>query len=306
MKPLSIFGCLLIAAGMICAWGALLGIYVPALDAYASFMPLFAVPILLGALLAWRSRPWPLIAAVVALVPVAGTVAPELLRTIPHAAPGTPQLRVVTHNVWERNADPAETAQAIVDARPDIVLLQEVGGNFRPMLAALRQHLPYATDCPARCDMAIFSRWPIDARGYRFRDAAGRKFGPGLAWAEIAPPGMPSFTVATLHYGHPSPPGPQARMRLELADAVHRIDPRSLIVAGDMNLTPWAAAMRAQDEALSPLVRMTRALPSWHKPVPLLPIDHVYAGPGWGLVDARRLPATGSDHYPLLVILGRR
>jgi endonuclease/exonuclease/phosphatase (EEP) superfamily protein YafD len=306
VKPLSIFGCLLIAAGMIAAWTALLGIFVPSLDAYASFMPLYALPILLGALLAWSSRPWPLIAAAVALLPIVGTVAPELLRPIPRAPSGAPRVRIVTHNVWKQNADPAWTAQTILDAHPDIVLLQEASGNFRPMLATLRRHFAYATDCPARCDLAIFSRWPIGPRGYHFRDTEGRRFGPPLAWAQIAPPGMAPFTVATLHYGHPSPPGPQARMRWELATAVARIDPASLVVAGDMNLTPWASAMREQDKALLPLTRMTRALPSWRRSVPLLPIDHLYAGPGWGLIEARRLSSTGSDHYPLLITLGRR
>jgi len=306
VKPLAIFGWLLIAAGMIAAWAALLGIYLPSLDAYASFMPLYALPVLLGALLAWPGRPWSLIAATFALLPIVGTVAPEMLRTIPRAATDAPRVRIVTHNVWKQNADPAGTARTIVEAHPDIVLLQEASGNFRPMLAALRRHFAYATDCPTRCDLAIFSRWPIAARGYRFRDAEGDRFGPPLAWARIAPSGMAPFTVATLHYGHPSPPGPQARMRWELAATVQRIDQAGLVVAGDMNLTPWSAAMRQQDKALSPLTRMTRALPSWRRSVPLLPIDHLYAGPGWGLVEARRLSSTGSDHYPLLITLGRR
>src|SRR3546814_1418660 len=89
------------------------------------------------------------------------------------------------------------------------------------------------------------------------------------------------------------------------ARALARIDRDALIVAGDMNLTPWAAAMREQDRALAPLSRMTRA-PSWPRALPVLPIDHVYAGPDWGLVSARRLPATGSDHRPILVTLARR
>ena len=38
----------------------------------------------------------------------------------------------------------------------------------------------------------------------------------------------------------------------------------------------------------------------------VLPIDQLYAGPDWGLVSARRLPATGSDHVPVLVTLGGR
>ena len=98
----------------------------------------------------------------------------------------------------------------------------------------------------------------------------------------------------------------QAVRRRDVARALVRIDRGPLIVAGDMNLTPWAAAMREQDRAFAPLVRMTRALPSWPRAFPLLPIDQLYAGPDWALVSARALPATGSDHRPLLVALARR
>jgi len=73
-----------------------------------------------------------------------------------------------------------------------------------------------------------------------------------------------------------------------------------------MNLTPWSAAMRAQDAAFAPLTRMTRAIWSWPRTLPFLPIDQLYAGPAWGLVRADRLGATGSDHFPVLVTLGRR
>src|SRR3546814_10032473 len=85
--------------------------------------------------------------------------------------------------------------------------------------------------------------------------------------------------VATLHYPRPTSRD-QAVRRRDVARALARIDRDALIVAGDMNLTPWAAAMREQDRALAPLSRMTRA-PSWPRALPVLPIDHVYAGPDW-------------------------
>ena len=110
--------------------------------------------------------------------------------------------------------------------------------------------------------------------------------------------------VATLHYPRPTS-SDQAVRRRDVAHALARIDRDALIVAGDMNLTPWAAAMREQDRALAPLTRMTRA-PSWPRALPVLPIDHLYAGPDWGLVSTRQLPATGSDHRPILVTLARR
>jgi vancomycin resistance protein VanJ len=38
-------------------------------------------------------------------------------------------------------------------------------------------------------------------------------------------------------------------------------------------------------------------------PFPFLPIDQLFAGPGWAMRSVERLPRTGSDHYPLRVRL---
>lgn len=305
MKLARTFGTLLAGGACVAAWLSLAGGFAPALDAFASFLPLFGAATLAGLLLARRRLGWTVVAAVLGLMPVAIRVMPELTRDIPTAQKGATQVRLLTHNVWTRNADPADTAQAIIDAKPDIAMLQEVDGSFRPMLAALNQHFPYATQCPPGCDLAIVSRWPIVESDYFLKDAKGRKFGPAMLWARIAVPGEQPFTVVTLHYPRPTSRD-QAVRRRDVAQALARIERGPLIVAGDMNLTPWAAAMREQDGALVPLIRMTRALPSWPRAFPVLPIDQLYAGPDWGLVSARRLRATGSDHVPVLVTLARR
>lgn len=305
MRLVRSLGLLLIGGGCLAAWLALAGAWVLPLDALASFLPLFGIAILLGLPLAWRPGRWTIAAALLGLAPVTLRMAPELTREVPMARPGATQVRVLTHNVWQRDTSPADTAQAIVDARPDVVMLQEVDGSFRPMLAALRQHFAYGTACPPGCDLAILSRWPIADSDYFLKDRAGRKFGPPLLWARIAGPDRQPFTVVTLHYPRPTSRD-QALRRRAVAQALARIDRGPLIVAGDMNLTPWAAAMDAQDRAFAPLTRMTRALPSWPRALPVLPIDHLYAGPNWGLAAAEQLPATGSDHRPLLVTLARR
>lgn len=305
MRLIPALGALLIAGGSLAAWLALAGMFVPALDAYASFLPLFGLVTLLGLALGWPLGLWAFVIALIGLAPVALRMAPELVRDVPRARSGMMQARVLTHNVWRKNADPADTAQIILDARADVVMLQEVDGSFRPMLAALRQKLPYATGCPASCDLAILSRWPIADSGYFLKDATGRKFGPPVLWARIIGPDQRPFTVVTLHYPRPTSRDQAVRMRA-VAQALARIDREGLVVAGDMNLTPWAAAMDAQDQSFAPLTRMTRALPSWPRAFPFLPIDQLYAGPEWGLVSAERLGATGSDHRPVLVTLGRR
>src|SRR3546814_5091884 len=94
----------------------------------------------------------------------------------------------------------------------------------------------------------MFSRWPITGGDYFLKDENGRKFGPALLWARIAPPAGEAFMVATLHYPRPTSRD-QAVRRRDVARALARIDRDALIVAGDMNLPPWAAAMREQDRS---------------------------------------------------------
>jgi endonuclease/exonuclease/phosphatase (EEP) superfamily protein YafD len=305
VRPVRAFGALLAGGASVAAWLSLAGELVPMLDALASFLPLFGAAVLAGLLLARPRLRWAVVVALAGLTPVAIGVIPELTRAIPAAPKGASQIRVLTHNVWQSNRDPAETAQAIVDAKPDVVMLQEVDGSFAPMLAALSQHFAHATKCPSDCDLVIFSRWPIADSDYFLKDSGGRKFGPPLLWAQIAGPGGHTFRVVTLHYPWPTSRD-QAVRRQDVARALARIDHDALIVAGDMNLTPWAAAMREQDRAFAPLTRITRALPSWPRAFPVLPIDQLYAGPDWGLVATQRLPATGSDHVPVLVTLAPR
>jgi endonuclease/exonuclease/phosphatase (EEP) superfamily protein YafD len=82
------------------------------------------------------------------------------------------------------------------------------------------------------------------------------------------------------------------------------LDVSRLILAGDFNITPWSRGMRRQDKLLAPLRRWTVAWFTWPAraagfawPLPLLPIDHVYAGPAWGSVRLRRVRIPGSDHF---------
>ena len=307
MTILPTIGRLMIVSAAIAAWLAILGAWLPELDVLASFLPLFAVILAIGLLVARRRVRWTLPLTAIGIVPMAMAATPEIVRTIPAAPTGARELRILTHNVWVDNASLAATGAAIAGANADIVLLQETSHAREALVAATAQRFPYRTACPGGgCGLTILSRWPIRASGYFLKNARGKRFGPPLLWAEIAVPGGAPVTVATLHYPRPFPGDRQAAARAALAVALARVDRGSLIIGGDMNLTPWSAAMRAQDAALAPLTRMTRAVWSWPRTLPFLPIDQLYAGPAWGLVRVDRLAATGSDHRPVLVTLGAR
>lgn len=306
MIALDIGGRLLATAGALAIWTAAFGVFVPALDALASFLPISLAAMLIGLVAGrlWRHIGW-VVPLLVTLAPALYATGHELVRPIPTADGGT-KVTILTHNIRAANRALAATIVAIEQADADVVLLQEVTPGVREMLMGGPGGYRHATPCPDDvCGLLIASRWPIADSDYFLRDTLGKHIGPPLLWARIAAPDG-AFTVATTHYPWPLPAEPQARKRQALAQALARTERDSLILAGDMNLTPWSAAMRAQDDGFRPLVRMTRAAFSWPATVPILPIDQLYAGPGWARISAKALPPTGSDHRPILTTLVRR
>lgn len=306
MIGLDIASRLLAITGALAIWAAALGMVVPALDALASFLPLSLAGMLIGLIAGrlWRRAAW-IVPLLVTAMPALYAIGHEFMRPIP-AATGADTVTVLTHNIHATNRDLPATVKAIGRSGADIVMLQEVTPGVRALLTDGPGGYPYATPCPGdRCGLLIASRWPIADSDYFLRNAQGDRMGPPLLWARIAAPGG-DFTVATTHYPWPLPAAPQAEKRQSLARALARTNRDTLILAGDMNLTPWSAAMRAQDEGFRPLIRMTRAAFSWPGVVPLLPIDQLYAGPGWTRVSVEALGATGSDHRPILATLVRQ
>lgn len=299
-------GRLLAVAGAVAIWLAALGTAVPTLDALASFLPLSLAAMVSGLVAArlWRRASW-MLALTVSALPALYAIGHEVARPIPTAS-GQAQLTLLTQNMHAANPDPVTTVAAIGRTGADIVALQEVTPGVRAMLIGPTGGYPYATPCPGdQCGLLIASRWPIEESDYFLHDAAGERVGPPILWARIATPGG-ALTVATTHYPWPLPADRQAEKRTTLAQALPRTDRDDLILAGDMNLTPWSAAMRAQDAGFAPLVRITRSAFSWPERVPILPIDQIYAGPGWARVSVEALGPTGSDHRPVLATLARQ
>ena len=170
---------------------------------------------------------------------------------------------------------------------------------------------PFQTSCapPQPCSTTILTRVKPSA-------AAGLSAPPARlsgAWVTLGE-GEDAFTVAGVHYTWPLPPGPQQRQSERLAAMLDEFDHHNLIVAGDMNSTPWSFALRRQDARFR-LERRTRGLFTWpaapftdwrlKSPLPFLAIDQVYAGEDWKTVSVRAGPRQGSDHLPVTVVLRR-
>ncbi len=240
-------------------------------------------------------------------------MAPELLAMANRTpAPAQGQtLRLLQFNLWSRNFDPQGTAQWILAQDADIVVLEEADDLGEGIPALLKGRYPFATSCepPVSCSTVILTKEKPTA-------SAGLMPPPNKlpgAWVTLGS-GDRAFTVAGVHYVWPVPSGAQERQSIRLANIVSSFDQKSLIIAGDMNLTPWSFTLRRQDMRFG-IERRTRGLVSWpvapfsnlrlKSPLPFLAIDQIYAGSDWKTVSIETGPRLGSDHLPVMIVLRR-
>jgi endonuclease/exonuclease/phosphatase (EEP) superfamily protein YafD len=299
------------AACLIASLGAQGGRFSPRLDLLPHFAPFWLAGALLAAaygLLLASSR---LRMALVGLGAIgalasAALIVPELIRPIRPPAPrdAPRQIKLIQLNAWEHNADVKATVDWIASERPDIILIED---DELPIRRAMEgRGFRYTKGIS---DVAIFSQVPPIRRPVTISEHDWHVL-PTFARATF-PVGDGDFTVFAVHLDRPVDSDPKRPLEA-LATLLDRYERKRLIVAGDFNLTPWSFTLRRLDRRLQ-LERRDRAIFSWPAQLPLngrlvpavpvLPIDHIYAGSAWRTVSLRRGPALGSDHYPLVVTL---
>ncbi|MDB5445520.1 MAG: hypothetical protein JWQ97_837 [Phenylobacterium sp.] len=279
-------------------------------DVLAQFAPLWLLGATAALMASFLFRGWlrgiVAAASIVGLLAAGSLVVPEFLRsTGPHAPADAPgQLKIVQFNVWHHNPDPEAVLRWLDAERPDIVVVEE---NSPAFTRALNADGGWSVACP-RCEVLMLSRTPALQAG----PAHGRKGAEHvvpLTRAVFADAHGP-FEVIGLHNAWPTD-ADQPFQEERLAKLIAASSRERLIVAGDFNSTPWSFSRRDWDQVFG-IPRRERALPSWPARqygrlrwfgLPFLPIDHVYAGPGWATVSVRRGPRLSSDHYPVVVTL---
>jgi endonuclease/exonuclease/phosphatase (EEP) superfamily protein YafD len=126
---------------------------------------------------------------------------------------------------------------------------------------------------------------------------------------------LPSGECIILHGLHPRPPEPirdqdskprDAELVL-MGKAIREAGIQPTIVAGDLNDVAWSPTSQLflrLSGLLDP--RIGRGFyNSFHASIPFLryPLDHVFHSNHFRLVELRRLPSIGSDHFPMLIDL---
>ncbi|MGZ3375120.1 MAG: endonuclease/exonuclease/phosphatase family protein [Phenylobacterium sp.] len=252
-----------------------------------------------------RTRRFGLALAAVGLIAAGDLMLPEYLRsTGPTAPPDAPnQIKIIEFNALRGNRNLTGIVDWLQRENPDFVFLTEPTPALRDLIKARTGWKTMGSQSNtigfARQRYLIMDRPPEPPKTVTFVNAT-------------FPSATGPIEAVIAHLRWPTDVAHHAAGDATLRDVLAKRPRSRMVLAGDFNSTPWSFA-RKRDDGEYGLIRRDRALATWPTghagpwpwpaPFPFLPIDHVYAGPGWATVSVKRGPRLGSDHYPIVVTL---
>lgn len=219
-------------------------------------------------------------------------------------------LRLLSLNVQAGNRNGEAVLEAVRMADADIVLLLETDAWWDAQIAKLYDRYPNHMASQPRAahyyGMQVLSRLPLSGTDmvYLFDEAT-----PTLETSMTLRDGS-SVRLLGLHPRPPlSEPQPTTLRDGSIA-AMAKVASASaapVIMAGDMNATPWSDIVRlakrvghlADPRVGRGFIASFDADSSWMR----WPLDHILAQDAFQLLAFERLAAVGSDHYPMAATL---
>ncbi|AMW77792.1 endonuclease [Acinetobacter sp. TGL-Y2] len=219
------------------------------------------------------------------------------------------QLSLLVSNVLTTNTKYHLLIEEIEKYQPDLVLTLETDQTWQNELSVIEKDYPYRVPVPLDnlYGMHLYSKLELSDTEVKF----------------ILSDEIPSIhTTVKLRSGqpvqiyclHPKPPSPTEAKDSTLRDAellivgdqIKDLD-ESCIVMGDLNDVAWSRTTRLFQRIsglLDPRVGR-HYVNTFHADYPLLrwSLDHVFHSTDFALVEMKRLPHMGSDHFPVYVVL---
>lgn len=249
-----------------------------------------------------------------------------------HAEDNSNRISLLIYNVLYDNPEVEKLRDLIRDTDPDLILLSEPTRRWLEQLDGLEDDYPYTLHQPQENHYGklLYSKLELVNPEIRFL------IDPGIP-SFRSKVRLRSGTLVTLYGVHPRPPGlkrpdvenkdrsteedrgeaqedgdrEDSDMRdaelLSVAKEVTELGNVPVIVAGDFNDVAWSHTTHLF-QRISGLLdpRVGRGFFTTYDTGNRLlryPLDHVFASKHFLLVELRRLPNIGSDHFPMLVIL---
>jgi endonuclease/exonuclease/phosphatase (EEP) superfamily protein YafD len=218
-------------------------------------------------------------------------------------------LSVLVSNVLTPNPNKHALIAHVRQHQPDLLITLETDLVWETALKVLEPDYPHVVRVPMDnlYGMHLYSRLPLIDPEIKF----------------LLSPEIPSIhTQVQLRNGkriwlyclHPKPPSPTEAKDSTLRDAellmvgdhINHSD-QTCIVAGDLNDVAWSRTTRLfqrMSGLLDPRVGR-QFVNTFHAHYPVLrwSLDHVFHSTDFSLVQMRRLPTIGSDHFPVLTVL---
>lgn len=225
-------------------------------------------------------------------------------------AAGASNLRLLDLNMHGAGTSRQAFSELIAAEHPDLVVLTEMPGDIdrivreSPALPTIRVGEPP----PSPWAVTLFSRWPVT----RWSIDHGADGTARVLTADICdtPAWRGCLRVVALHT--PRPFGNRARRQeAELAlaaDAASGAPDHRTVLAGDLNMTPWApefSALLARGHLADSALFDGGLRATWLSRLPFvgLLIDHVLVSPGIVVLAYKVGDDVHSDHLPVIVDL---
>lgn len=294
---------------VLCAVAGELGCFHWSLDLFSHFRLQYSAGLLVLIVAFCMFRRWKAAASVLAaLVWMLWPIAPYWLPAPPPVS-SQEGLHLLSFNVHTANGKKSAVVDAIRKSGADMVALYEVDPGWVRALEGLAPEYRITAADPRHDNFGVVLLSRDVEHTAQIRD--------------LGPASVPSILVessdrrflGTLVFTHPVPPvgriGSELRNRqLEaIADLVRKTGTGNIVVAGDLNATPWSGAMNPLWATGLRDLRMGFGIsPTWMRGAPwiAIPIDHVLGGPGVEVHAFEILPEEGSDHAAVSAIIGNR
>lgn len=222
-------------------------------------------------------------------------------------------LTIMHFNMFANNFDVNAIETAIREVQPDMVMLVETNSQtYRQLQQSLLAEYPY--QLPERRDefdaaTTFFSRYPIPGGQSIFTVNPRSQLGVFHTQVTVNKQALDFYGM------HTASPRSEYRVKIrnqQLIETARYIRTRSagapLIIAGDMNTSPWNDAFRVFMSATGTynsdrMSGVNGTWPTW-LPRPLrIPIDHVLVNAAFCQADSDTMLIPGSDHLAVIAKL---
>lgn len=219
------------------------------------------------------------------------------------------QIALFIGNVYQHNKECESYLENILSTDPDVIMLVETDKHWANKMAGLDKDYPHQLRVPLEntYGMMLYSRLKLIDPAVKY---LVEKDIPSVHTCIE----LPSGDLINFHGLHPTPPVPTENPRSTERDKeilmVGKVAKKSklpVIVAGDLNDVAWSYTTELFSKVSGLLdPRKGRGFfNTFHAKYLFMrfPLDHVFCSNDFTLIDIKRMPNCGSDHFPMYIKL---